>query len=67
MIDTKIYFLVSILFYKKKSNKLNYYQVRHDGKNDGYDPVSLTIKGEEFSPNTRFMKCNNNNNNNIVI
>jgi len=56
---------VSILFSKKKkNNKLNYYQVRHNGKNDGYEHVSLTIKGEGFNPNTLFMKCNNNNNNN---
>jgi len=63
MIDTKIYFLVSVLF-SKRNNKLNYYQVRHNGKNYGYEHVSLIIKGEGFNPNTLFMKCDNNTNTN---
>jgi hypothetical protein len=38
--------------------------MRHNGENNGYEHVSLTIKGEELNPNTLFMKCNNSNNNN---
>ena len=32
--------------------------MNHNGENNGYEHVSLTIKGEEFNPNTSFMKCN---------
>lgn len=49
-----------LVLFSKKSNKLKYYQVRHNEENNGYGHVSVTIKGEEFNPNTLFMKCNNN-------